>query len=152
MTFRTRDLNQEPHVVYRIYDAHDNLLYVGVSVNFEARFRDHKNRAEWGPDYARHELTWFPNRPEAESAEVAAIMDERPKYNVAATVRLPRPEKPIRFTLDLDPARHLALRQFVATSGAGGRASDVLRALLDELDEDPDLAARVRARIWAGKR
>ena len=62
--------------------------------------------------------------------------------------RRPRPAKPekIRFTLDLDQARHSFLKQFALHRDAN--ASEVVRALLDELQEDPDLAIRVRARIW----
>ena len=46
-------------------------------------------------------------------------------------------EKPVRFTLDLDQEQH---------------GAQVFRALLDELQEGLNLAARVRARIWAAKR
>jgi predicted GIY-YIG superfamily endonuclease len=151
VTWRSDDIYEQPHAVYRIYDAQDRLLYVGVSADFDARFRNHKSRAAWAPDYQRHELTWYPDRWQAESAEVAAIMSENPQYNVAGN-RQPRPEKPVRMTLDLTSAQHLALRTFVASAGAGGSAANVLRALLDELQADPELATRVCARIWAARR
>ena len=64
----------------------------------------------------------------------------------------PRPPKDVRFTLDLAEDRHAFLKRFAEESGAGVRASQVMRALLDELAEGPNLAARVRARIWAAKR
>lgn len=64
----------------------------------------------------------------------------------------PRPPKPVRVTLDLDEDRHAFLKRFAADSGPGVGSARVLRALLDELAEDPDLAARVRTRIWAEKR
>jgi hypothetical protein len=64
----------------------------------------------------------------------------------------PRPEKPVRFTLDLAEDRHAFLKRFAEESGAGVRASQVMRALLDELAEGPNLAAKVRSRIWAAKR
>lgn len=150
MTWRQTDIWQEPHVVYRIYDAADSLLYVGVSADFEARFRDHKNRAVWADDYSRHELTWYPDRWKAESAETAAIMTEQPAYNVAQ-VPPPRREKPVRFTLDLDYEDHRFLREFVGTAGAGGSAAVIMRTLLGELRDDPDLQARIRARIWDSK-
>lgn len=66
--------------------------------------------------------------------------------------RIPRPPKDVRFTLDLTEDRHTFLKRFAEESGAGVRASQVMRALLDELAEDPNLAARTRARIWASKR
>jgi hypothetical protein len=60
--------------------------------------------------------------------------------------RRPRKEKPTRFTLDLDRDRHHFLKQHAV--GIDADASQVLRALLDELRDDPALATRVRDRIW----
>jgi hypothetical protein len=60
----------------------------------------------------------------------------------------PKPPKPVRFTLDLDDARHRFLKGYAAEIEAKG-ASEVMRALLDELQADPELAARVRARVWS---
>jgi hypothetical protein len=62
--------------------------------------------------------------------------------------RPPRPPKDVRFTLDLAEDRHAFLKRFAEESGAGVRASQVMRALLEELEADQDLAARVRSRIW----
>ena len=61
--------------------------------------------------------------------------------------RRPRPEKPVRFTLDLDRARHKFLKNYATEIEARG-ASEIMRAMLDELRDDPELAARVRDRIW----
>lgn len=57
-----------------------------------------------------------------------------------------RPPKPIRTTLDLDDHRHSVLKD------SGATIAQILRALIDEYEADPELAARVRARIWAEKR
>lgn len=65
----------------------------------------------------------------------------------AAPERRPRPEKPVRFTLDLDRAHHQFLKEYAVQAEARG-AAEVMRALLDELRDDPGLASRVRARIW----
>ena len=61
----------------------------------------------------------------------------------------PRPVggKPVRITVDLDPERHRSLKQYALDVGA--RSAPVVRALLDELDEDPELSARVEARLSA---
>ena len=60
----------------------------------------------------------------------------------------PKPPKPTRFTLDLDAARHRFLKDYATEIEARG-AADVLRALLDELQADPELAVRVRTRVWS---
>jgi hypothetical protein len=59
--------------------------------------------------------------------------------------------KPARFTLDLEQAQHQFLKTYAAQTGPDVGAAQVLRALLEELQADPDLAARVRARIWQRK-
>jgi hypothetical protein len=59
----------------------------------------------------------------------------------------PRPEKPVRFTLDLDREHHRFLKTYTTEIEARG-AAEVMRALLDELRDDTELAARVRARVW----
>jgi hypothetical protein len=69
----------------------------------------------------------------------------RPDMDKRDWERPPKPEK-TRFTLDLDRDRHHFLKQHAVSLEAD--ASQVLRALLDELREDPALAARVRDRIW----
>ena len=55
--------------------------------------------------------------------------------------------KTVRITVDLDADRHRRLKQYALDAGA--RSAPVVRALLDELDEDPELSARVRARLSA---
>lgn len=50
--------------------------------------------------------------------------------------------KPIRITVDLDPGLHRFLKQYSLDAGARGAA--VVRKLLEELRDDPDLDARVR--------
>jgi hypothetical protein len=69
-----------------------------------------------------------------------------PANGSATPDRRPRKEKPVRFTLDLDRQQHRFLKEQAV--GIDADASQVLRALLDELRDDPALATRVRDRIW----
>lgn len=65
---------------------------------------------------------------------------------LAAPGRRPRPERPVRFTLDLDRERHSYLKQTATAIEAD--ASALMRALLDEMRADPELETRIRARVW----
>jgi hypothetical protein len=56
-----------------------------------------------------------------------------------------RPEKPVRITVDLDAERHQFLRDYAFREDTKGTA--VIRALLDELQEDPELSERVGERL-----
>ena len=63
----------------------------------------------------------------------------------APSVR-PRPDKPVRFTLDLTPDMHRFLKRFALEIEVD--AARVMRALLTELRSDAQLAERVRTQAW----
>lgn len=77
--------------------------------------------------------------------------DVSPLQPAQAPPRRPPKEPTTRFTLDLDRDHHQFLKQFALEAEVRG-AAEVMRALLDELREDPALADRIRARVWEGKR
>ncbi|MEU9436571.1 GntR family transcriptional regulator [Streptomyces sp. NPDC048252] len=68
--------------LYRFYDIDDRLLYVGISNDPEARWKSHLyGLATWPQLAVTRTDTWFENRQDAETAEVAAIKAERPLFN-----------------------------------------------------------------------
>jgi hypothetical protein len=72
----------ERTALYRHFDADRNLLYVGISVNPESRWKSHLySLAEWPRFAALRTDEWFDTRAAAEAAEVAAIKAERPRFN-----------------------------------------------------------------------
>ena len=56
-----------------------------------------------------------------------------------------RKQKTVRLTVDLDASRHRRLKAFAF--GEDAKNTEVMRALLDELDADPELAERIRQRL-----
>lgn len=68
--------------LYRYYDKNNVLLYVGISVNAVYRFTQHKNKSSWVDDIERIEIEKFESKKEASEAEVKAIRNEKPLYNV----------------------------------------------------------------------
>jgi len=68
--------------VYRLFDNEGVLLYVGIAVDPNIRWRVHAREKTWWPSVSRRDVEWFPSRPAAEAAEVTAIASESPLYNV----------------------------------------------------------------------
>ena len=68
-------------VIYRCYDE-ETLLYVGMSTNIELRLATHEARSFWWTSSIRTVIRLFPDRTAARAAELAAIREERPSYNI----------------------------------------------------------------------
>lgn len=81
----------ERTALYRLYDVHGALLYVGIAADPERRWLQHSGDKVWWPAVTRRDTEWFSTRPEAAAAEVTAIRSERPCHNEAHTAPTPRP-------------------------------------------------------------
>lgn len=81
-------LEVRSHVLYRLFDDAKRLLYVGITCNPAARFSSHGGDKEWWTQVATIALEHLSSRAELESAERAAIRDERPRFNL---VHVPQP-------------------------------------------------------------
>ncbi|KAA6216422.1 hypothetical protein CP979_05280 [Streptomyces filamentosus] len=68
--------------LYRFFDEAGVLLYVGIANDPRVRWSSHAGEKRWWPEVAAKSVEWFATRAEAESAEIAAIIGERPQYNV----------------------------------------------------------------------
>jgi len=78
--------DQIPTSLYRLFGADDELLYVGVAGNPGRRFEQHRKDKPWWGEVITVTLEHFPTRPDALAAEVTAIEEERPRYNVVHRV------------------------------------------------------------------
>lgn len=68
--------------LYRLIDAEDRLLYIGIAGNPGRRFEQHADDKTWWSDVARITLEHHVDRGSALQAERAAIVAERPIHNV----------------------------------------------------------------------
>lgn len=68
--------------LYRLFDAADRLLYVGISTQPTRRFGEHAHDHAWGQEVAQTTVEWFDNRETALVAEREAILGEDPPYNI----------------------------------------------------------------------
>jgi predicted GIY-YIG superfamily endonuclease len=99
----------ERTALYRLYDAQDTLLYVGISGNPPERWNTHRADHGWWPSVARKTVEWFDTRRDAARAEAIAVRAEAPIHNKAlpdedglegwrlAVPREKRPTKPGQF-------------------------------------------------------
>ncbi len=72
----------KPTTVYRLRDKSGVLLYVGIAGNPGRRFEQHAGEKPWWGEVANIDLTHFPTREDAASAEMEVIKAERPRYNI----------------------------------------------------------------------
>ena len=71
-----------PHILYRLFDAHGDLLYIGITNDINLRFYSHRNSKPWWPEVSSHSAdSDFKSRWDLEAAECEAIRTECPKYN-----------------------------------------------------------------------
>ncbi len=68
--------------LYRLYDAEDVLLYVGVTLDLKQRLNNHATQQPWWLEVARIKVTHLSSREDSETLERAVIQLDRPKYNV----------------------------------------------------------------------
>ncbi|WP_306317264.1 MULTISPECIES: GIY-YIG nuclease family protein [unclassified Streptomyces] len=69
-----------PTAVYRLI-GRSGLLYVGIGVQPEGRWQDHKHNKPWWNDVLVKTVDWLEDRQQAEIAEYYAIKHEAPRYN-----------------------------------------------------------------------
>lgn len=69
-------------VLYRHFDAAGCLLYVGISLSAVNRLKQHVADKEWACDIATVTVQQYPTREDALDAEKAAIIAEKPLWNV----------------------------------------------------------------------
>lgn len=98
------------HQLYRWWDAQDNLLYIGRSINAFVRAAGHRGNADWYADAVKMTVETVGNHYKLCKAEARAIATEHPKYNVQNRVRpnvqsTPSPIQVVEKFEFFDPAR-----------------------------------------------
>jgi predicted GIY-YIG superfamily endonuclease len=78
-------MSERLHTLYRFYDADGVLLYVGRTTDPTSRLRAHRQAKPWWPDIARIEMQHLASPSALADAEIRAIRDEAPLYNIAGT-------------------------------------------------------------------
>lgn len=83
MSRPTDAADKVPHVVYRLFNKHDQLIYVGMTKDLSTRLAHH--RSPYINPWAHHVDHWtsetYPSRVDARAAEKALIAAELPPLN-----------------------------------------------------------------------
>lgn len=70
-------------VLYRIYNADDELLYVGATTNPAQRVQSHDEMQSWWSEAVTIKMEHYRSQEELGAAEIAAIRAEGPRYNLS---------------------------------------------------------------------
>lgn len=71
-----------PTSVYLYFDAHQVLIYVGITSRGVGRNREHNTSKEWWSYVVRQEVEHYPSRELAHAREIALIRKFTPPFNV----------------------------------------------------------------------
>ncbi|MGW3196290.1 GIY-YIG nuclease family protein [Streptomyces sp. NPDC001118] len=71
----------ERTALYRLYDADDRLLYVGIAKDVRKRWQAHEQTKPWWHLVTANRVEWLPTRQQARAAELVAMESESPLYN-----------------------------------------------------------------------
>jgi len=87
---RNARVERGPTALYRLYDADGQLLYIGISIDPDRRFKEHRKEQGWWPAVVRRDIEWLDcGGWDAIHAEWAAIRAEQPPFNRSHLVELP---------------------------------------------------------------
>ena len=75
-------LAERPHALYRFFDEHERLLYIGITASLPTRLRGHDDTKPWWLHVRNVTVEHFPDRESVLQAEKHAIESERPLHNV----------------------------------------------------------------------
>jgi len=70
------------HAVYRIYNAKENMIYVGVTNDVLMRIAQHRRDKHWRDEITVVHLDWCETRSEALAIENMLIESFKPIYNL----------------------------------------------------------------------
>lgn len=70
------------HMVYLLFDIHDELLYVGITDRGPVRLAEHYRHKPWFPEVCRVEFERYDSREASEAREKYLIQERAPRFNI----------------------------------------------------------------------
>nr|BFF25036.1 hypothetical protein GCM10025732_30010 [Glycomyces mayteni] len=81
--YARRSSESQTQVLYRMFNARGELLYVGITGNLTSRLAAHEREKPWWSEVSQILTEHHDSRGQVEAAERAAVIREHPKYNRA---------------------------------------------------------------------
>jgi len=78
---RPKPRSDRDTILYRMFSATEELVYVGITYDFARRLSEHRRRSTWFPEVARWDTEAYGERRLAKDVESEIIKRERPKFN-----------------------------------------------------------------------
>lgn len=75
-------MSDQQHVLYRFWGTSGQLLYIGITLDPGARWKTHSKDKPWWLEVVNITVEVYPSRSAVLDAERAAIIAERPRYNI----------------------------------------------------------------------
>lgn len=148
----------ERTALYRLFNAAGTLLYIGISVNPDVRWRVHAREKSWWAEVSERTVEWFETRKAAEAAEVAAVAAELPGYNVEHSLTRRRGDAKDEYRSPYDKPRQIRIatqkwRDFgLATKAAGTTRAAVLGQFIRWYISEPGSELPIRPAVDAWSR
>jgi len=125
-------------ILYRFWQD-NNLLYIGITEQFFGRMDQHSTTKAWIKQTTHVTLQHFANRPSVEQAEKAAILAEKPLFNVIHNTKTYKDPARIEKLREIMPENYLYVlpdtpqerRQFIHSlkTERGGYTRETLQKL-----------------------
>lgn len=131
--------------LYRAFDADGDLLYIGATFDAGQRLAAHADRSEWFADVERITLEHFDTREDAFAAELVAIRDEEPRFNLARPGSRRPSSRRVGHGPEIDLDGAMALRELREARGLTPEAlaADIARMAYERGSVDASTIRRI---------
>lgn len=116
--------------LYRLFDCHDVLLYIGITVDLGTRWKKHMEEKYWWSQVRRTSTEVYDTWEDARRAEREAIVAEYPVHNLA--------DVPVERRLAKNLARMLRAGEVPVEAGMTALLWDLAEVLAEHLGKIPE--------------
>jgi len=76
------DMIEKENILYKIFNCDNEIIYIGITIDFQSRIKDHKYTKDWWSEVSYIRKTKYKNRFKVLEAEKRAIKKYNPVFNI----------------------------------------------------------------------